>query len=438
MTTSAGVNATAATDGARARAFASRVARSELATGAVLLVLENRATPTVSIRGSLRAGAYFEPRAKPGLARIVAGMLERGTRRRGKLELAGELESAGAEIDFAADPFAVQLTGRSLAQDFPLLTTTLAEMLREPSFPAEELEKLKQQTVAAIREQQSDTRLRAYERLSQTVFDEANPFYTHSAERLVESVASITVEDVRDFYEKFYGGRSLVLSVAGDVRADEARRLFEEAFGDFGGPESVDIDVADPAQQEGARREFVLLKDKANVDVLLGSAAPLRRDAADYYAAVLANSALGESTLSSRLGLQVRDREGLTYGIGSRFRAASPGRGAVVHRRLGQPLERRARARVGARGLARLRRARHPARRAGRREVGGHGSVQGLALDERGAGRRALERGVLPPRPRLHRPLPGADPRRHGRRGERRHPQILPPRPPHRRHRGRR
>jgi len=59
------------------------------------------------------------------------------------------------------------------------------------------------------------------------------------------------------------------------------------------------------------------------VDVLLGSAAPLRRDAADYYAALLANSALGESTLSSRLGLQVRDREGLTYGIGSRFRAPS-------------------------------------------------------------------------------------------------------------------
>lgn len=309
-------------DGHRAD-FASRVARAELATGAVLLVLENRATPTVSIRGSLRAGAYFEPRGKPGLARIVAGMLERGTRRRGKLELAGELESAGAEIEFDADPFAVQLTGRSLAQDFPLLMKTLAEMLREPSFPADELEKLKQQTVAAIREQQSDTRTRAYERLSQTVFDEQNPFYTHSAERLAESVAAITVEDVREFYEKYYGGRSLVVAVAGDVRADDARQLFDEAFGDFGGPESVDINVADPSQQEGARREFVLLKDKANVDVLIGSAAPLRRDAADYYAAALANSALGESTLSSRLGLQVRDREGLTYGIGSRFRAPS-------------------------------------------------------------------------------------------------------------------
>ncbi len=310
-------------DGGAGADFASRVARSELETGAVLLVLENRATPTVSIRGSLRAGSYFEPKEKPGLARIVAGMLERGTRRRGKLELAGALESAGAEIEFSSDPFAVQIAGRSLAQDFPLLLKTLAEMLREPSFPAEELEKLKQQTIAAVREQQTDTRLRAYERLSQTVFDDANPFYTHSAERLLESLGSITVEDVRGFYEKYYGGRSLILSVAGDVRASEARRLFEPAFGDFSGPENVDINVIDPAQQEGARREFVLIEDKANVDVLIGAAAPLRRDAADYYAASLANGALGESTLSSRLGLQVRDREGLTYGIGSRFRAPS-------------------------------------------------------------------------------------------------------------------
>lgn len=303
--------------------FASRVARFELQTGAALLALENSATPTVSLRGSLRAGSCFEPREKPGLASIVAGMLERGTRRRSKLEVAGELESVGAALDFGADPFAVQITGRSLAKDFPLLLRSLAEMLREPSFPAEELEKLKQQTIAAIREQQSDTRLRAYERLSQTIFDEVNPFYTHSAERLMESVGSFTTADARDFYEKHYGGRSLILAVAGDARADEARQLFADAFGDFKGPESVDINVIDPAQQEGARREFVLLKDKANVDVLIGSAAPLRRDAADYYAAAIANSALGESTLSSRLGLQVRDREGLTYGIGSRFRAPS-------------------------------------------------------------------------------------------------------------------
>src|SRR5437763_5624453 len=275
--------------------FAARIARTELDTGAVLLVLENHATPTLALRGSLRAGSYFEPRDKPGLARLTAEMLARGTRRRTKLQLAGDLEAVGAELDFQTDPFAVSIAGRALAKDMPLLLRTLAEELREPSFPADELEKLKQQTIAAIREQQANTRARAYERFTQLVFDPNNPFYQHAGERLIASVAALTVADVRRFYDERYGGRSLILSVAGAVEAAEVRAQFQTAFGAFAGPESVEVDVNDPAQASAMQREIVLLKDKANVDVLLGSAAPLRRDAADYHTALLANSALGES-----------------------------------------------------------------------------------------------------------------------------------------------
>jgi zinc protease len=312
----------AAADAAGRTDFASRVARTQLETGAVLLALENRATPTVSLRGSLRAGSYFEPEGRPGLARLTCEMLERGTRRRTKLEIAESLEGLGAELEFSADPFAVNVAGRCLAEDLPGVLATLAEMLREPSFPADELEKLKQQLIAAVREQQSNTRLRAYEKFSQLVYRPGNPFYTHAGERLIESIAATTPEDVRRFYGERYGGRSLILSVVGDVSAEEVGRQFRESFGGFSGPESVEISVTDPARSQGCR-EIVVLREKANVDVLLGTCAPLRRDAADYYAARLANSALGESTLSSRLGLQVRDREGLTYGIGSRFRAPS-------------------------------------------------------------------------------------------------------------------
>src|SRR5919109_3757074 len=92
--------------------FASRVVREELGTGAVLLALENHATPTLSLRGSLRAGSYFEPRDKPGLARLTAEMLARGTRQRTKLQLADDLEAVGAELAFQTDPFAVNIAGR--------------------------------------------------------------------------------------------------------------------------------------------------------------------------------------------------------------------------------------------------------------------------------------------------------------------------------------
>jgi zinc protease len=303
--------------------FAARINRAQLANGATLLVLENTATPTVSLRGSLRAGSYFEPLDKPGLARITSQMLERGTERRTKLEVARDLESVGAQTDFSADPFAVNVAARFLSKDLQLVVTTISEELREPAFPADELEKLKQQTIAAIQEQQANTGYRGYERFTGLIFERSNPYYLPPGETLIQSINSITIEDVRRFHTERYGGRSLILAICGDVKVDEVRGQFEEAFGSFAGPESVEINVADPEQQSGLVRDVVLLKDKANVDILIGSAAPLRRDSKDYYAAVLANSALGQSTLSSRLGLQVRDLEGLTYGINSRFRAPS-------------------------------------------------------------------------------------------------------------------
>jgi zinc protease len=303
--------------------FASRVTRTELATGATLLLLENHATPTISLRGSFRAGSYFEPKDKPGLAQITANMLERGTKRRTKLQLAHDLESVGAQMAFSADPFAVSIAARALSKDLPLVIGIMSEQLRGPSFPADELEKLKQQIIAVLQEQQSNTGYRARERFTQLIFDEASPYYMPSVEKLIQSISSITVDDVQAFYSRLYGGRSLILSIAGDVEAGEVQRQFAEAFNDFTGPENVDISVTDPEPQTETRREIVLVKEKANVDILLGSAASLRRSSKDYYAALLANSALGESTLSSRLGLRVRDQEGLTYGINSRFRAPS-------------------------------------------------------------------------------------------------------------------
>jgi len=303
--------------------FASRIERLELQTGATLLLLENHATPTISLRGSFRAGSYFEPRTQPGLAQITANMLERGTKRRTKLQLAHDLESVGAQVAFSADPFAVNVAARALSKDLPRVLNILAEQLREPSFPADELEKLKQQITAVLQEQQSNTGYRARERFTQLIYDEVNPFYMPSVEKLAQSISSITVEDVQNYYTKFYGGRSLILSISGNVQSSEVERQFEESFGVFTGPESVDINVTDPEPQASTRREIVIVKEKANVDILLGSAAPLRRASKDYYAATLANSALGESTLSSRLGLRVRDQEGLTYGINSRFRAPS-------------------------------------------------------------------------------------------------------------------
>jgi zinc protease len=309
--------------GATGSNLSKSIRRVQLENQSVALLLENHATPTVSVRGSLLAGSHFEPKDKPGIAHICAQMLERGTKHRSKLQLASDLESVGAQIDFSSDPFALNIAARSISDDLPLVLNILSEMLREPAFPADELEKLKLQTVASIQEQQANTRYRAYERFTQMLFDPNNPFYVPPGERHIESISSLTVEDIRSFYEQRYGGRTLALSIVGSFDLKKVEELFRKSFETFNGPEDIDVNVLDPEPFTTMNREVVMLKEKANVDILLGCRSPLRRDARDYYAALLANSALGESTLSSRLGLQVRDREGLTYGIGSRFRAPS-------------------------------------------------------------------------------------------------------------------
>jgi zinc protease len=297
--------------------FASRTKRFQLSNGITLFVLENHANPTVSLSGYLKAGAFFNPPGKDGLSSITASMLNKGTARRSKIEIAEILESAGARIGISSNTFTLSVTGQSLSSDFPLIISTLAEELREPSFPAEELEKLKQRIIASIREDQDETRVRAYERLSQILYPEGNPFHRIPAEKLIQQVETIVTDDMREFYRSHYGAAAMIIAVAGDVEADRVRAIVEESLGDWIGASAREIDLSETPLLTEAQRDVVPMKDKANCDIVIGHASRLRRSNPDYLAARIANSALGQSTLSSRLGLKVRDEMGLTYGIHS-------------------------------------------------------------------------------------------------------------------------
>lgn len=301
--------------------FASRTHRYQLANGLTLLVLENHANPTVSLSGYVRAGEYFNPPNKDSLAGVTSSMLNKGTAHRSKLEIAEELESAGARIGFSSNNFTTSVGGQSLSRDLPLIISTLAEQLREPSFPADELDKMKQRFIASIKEDQDDTRSRAYERLSQLVFPAGNPFHRLSAETVLAQLEKISADDVTEFYRSHYGSDGMLLVIVGDVEPNETRALIEKHLGDWQGAPKKEINLAETPLQTEAKREIVPMKDKPNCDVIIGHASRLRRSNPDYLAATIANNALGQSTLSSRLGLKVRDEMGLTYGISSGFRS---------------------------------------------------------------------------------------------------------------------
>lgn len=310
--------------------FSARTAREVLSNGIRLLVLENHANPTVSVSGYLMGGSYFSPIGKYATARLTADMLNKGTSQRSKLEIAEALESVGAGVNVSSNTFSVSLSTQSLSRDFPMVLATLAEELRMPTFPVDELEKMQQRSIASIKRSQDETDRRAMERFSQLVFEEQSPFHIYPAERRISELEATTTDDLRQFYQQHYGAEAMILAVVGDVTIAEVSKLVKDYFGDWQGAAKPEINLAETQLQTTAITDKVHLQDKASVDVVMGHASRLRRANSDYLAAVVANRALGQSTLSSRLGLKVRDEMGLTYGINSFFSDSGLGDGPYL------------------------------------------------------------------------------------------------------------
>ena len=303
--------------------FAESVRETRLENGAEIYVLENHFNPTVALSGSLDAGPLFAPPDRRIVAPVAAGELTKGTARRSKLEIAEALESRAASLAFAcdaSDPMGLNISGSALSRDTDLLLDLLAEILREPSFPEEELDKEKKRLVGAIRQQQDQTSARAIEAAMRRIYPRGHPLHRRTGEERIASVEALERDDVVRFFEERYGAATLRLVVVGDVSAPEILEgLAARLSGWRSGPPRTFPPGVVPAPSPG--RENVSMPDKASADVVLAEPSTLARRDAEYLPCILANAALGQSALSSRLGVRVRDTAGLTYGIHSSFSA---------------------------------------------------------------------------------------------------------------------
>ncbi len=303
--------------------FAELVRHRELSNGARFYVLENHFNPTVAISGSLTAGRLFAPAERRLIASVTAGELMKGTARRTKLQLAEDLESRAISLGFssdASDPVGVDVSGAALSRETDVLLEALAEVLRTPAFPADELDREKKRLVGSIRQQQDQTSVRAYERAMGRIYPLEHPLHAFRGEERIARVEALVRDDLSAFYSARYGAASLTLIVVGDVDSGRILDRLEAAFGSWpAGPKPEIPAVRVPPSSPG--RETVEMPDKASADVVVAAPANLKRTDADFFACTLANAALGQSSLTSRLGVRVRDTEGLTYGIHSSFSA---------------------------------------------------------------------------------------------------------------------
>ena len=301
--------------------FAEKVGSHQLPGGARLVILTNPHAPTVTIAGTLHAGPAYATDGRFAVPGMAAAMLDRGTAGYDRLGLAHELEDHGLQLVVrasAATPAIVSFSAQGLAEELPRLVRLLVEVLRRPSFPDAELEKLREQVLGSLVRERQETSARAFAALTRGIYPEGHPLHRRSIEVREREVESMTRDELQLFHEAVYGPATLVLAVVGDVEAGRAASLFERELAGWEGRGKIQIAVDDPGEAS-FREQRIPIADRPNIDVYLGHSGRLFRGRPDYPAAVLANSCLGQSTLTSRLGIAVRDKAGLTYVVYSRF-----------------------------------------------------------------------------------------------------------------------
>lgn len=302
---------------------ASEISR-QAAAGIDLIAAKTAVADVVTFRGSLPAGTCFSP-ANPLVATLTAAMLDESTQLRDKFALAEQLEAVGADIGFSAGSATLNIGGRCLRKDLPLVIALLAEQLRQPAFNAAELERVKKQIAGQLRRAKENTGALAAIAFARAVYPPAHPNHELTIDEKLAALETVTPEHLRVFHAAHYGSAHMTLVFVGDLDPAEIKSEIEKNFSNWNGGnpipafEKVAANVNPQVEKTtaAARVEKIDIADKTNISVLIGQATGLRATDDGSLSLKAATAILG-SGFTGRLMATVRDKEGLTYGIGAR------------------------------------------------------------------------------------------------------------------------
>ncbi|HEY9874021.1 MAG TPA: pitrilysin family protein, partial [Candidatus Obscuribacterales bacterium] len=289
-----------------------------LANNLKVLLLPDRSTPTVTLSGYIQSGAEFDPKAKAGIASLTAENLMNGTKTKDALAVAKTLEDRGASLNFSANREGVSISGNSLTKDLPTLIQVLADVTQNATFPTNELELSRQRALSALKVELDTPSRVARRKFQQAIYPENHPFHVFPTE---DSLKSITRDDVVQFYQEHYRPGTTVLTLVGNFDPKEVRSLLANQLGTWKTTGKRPPIIYPPVKLPASVVKInPVLPGKTQSITYLGYEGIDRKDPR-YYAALVLNQIVGGDTLSSRLGTEIRDRAGLTYGIYSLFQA---------------------------------------------------------------------------------------------------------------------
>lgn len=290
----------------------------KLKNGLRVFLLPDSSTPTVTLTGSIQAGTEYDNPQKAGLATLTAANIMSGTKTQTALTIAKTLESRGAGLGFGASREGVSLGGNALSKDLPILLQTLGDVVQNANFPQDKFALSRQRSLTSLKLELDSPNSVARRKFQQTIYPKGHPFTVFPT---AETLTGLKRADLQAFYRQHYQPSNTILAIVGDFKVADVQRLLEANLGKWSTTAKT-VKLNYPVPELPAKQILLnpSLPGKTQAITLLGNKAIDRKDPR-YYSALVLNQILGGDTLSSRLGTEIRDRQGLTYGIYSSFAA---------------------------------------------------------------------------------------------------------------------
>jgi zinc protease len=278
----------------------------------------------VKMEMTLRIGSEASLKNKATISNLTASMMMRGTKNKSREQINDALSKLKSTMTIGGGGQGVNISIESSKENLNAVLDLLKEILREPSFPANEFDKLKESEIADIEQQKNEPQSLAFNRLTQLTnnYPKDDFRYPKSYEEMSADVKKTTLAEVTKFYSDFYNSSNATVAAVGDFDENAVTQELTSLLQNWSAPQSYTY-APGLYFDLPSKDEKLNTPDKKNATLAVGLNLQLKDDNADFPALVMGNFILGGGFLNSRLATRIRQKEGLSYGVGSWLQAGS-------------------------------------------------------------------------------------------------------------------
>ncbi|MGC2063887.1 MAG: pitrilysin family protein [Thermodesulfovibrionales bacterium] len=289
--------------------------REILSNGLTLLHTEKKALPIIKVVVAVKAGSIVETSGKAGLANLTADLLNEGTTSRSSKEISEAIEFVGGSLQTSGGSDFITATLSVLKKDMDLGFNLLSDILLNPVFSENEVNRRKTIIKGSIQQQREEPGIVASKAFMKELFGD-HP-YGWPTEGTEETLDAITRQDLADFHREYYAPNNAIMAVVGDISKDELRAMLDRYFGKWEKKQLKAGQLPELRLAAGAR-VIKIQKEITQANIILGHPG-IARENPDYYAVTVMNYILGGGGFASRLVDNIRDNKGLSYDVHSSF-----------------------------------------------------------------------------------------------------------------------